>query len=197
VVLTLLLGSLAAPAPARAQGTGTVSGRVLDSASQQPIVGARVALALASRGAVTGDDGSYLLTGIPEGTQRVRASKIGFAAQERVVNVVAGQPAIVDFRLRQAAVKLEEVVTVGYGTQKREDLTGSIASVPAVELQKTSITSVQQGLQGRVAGVVVTNADPAPGGGITVQIRGITSTTGDNQPLYVIDGVPIGSSGVS
>jgi TonB-linked SusC/RagA family outer membrane protein len=197
IVLTLLFGSLLAPAPARAQGTGTVSGRVLDSASQQPIVGARVALALANRGAVTGDDGSYLLTGIPEGTQRVRASKIGFAAQERVVNVVAGQPAIADFRLRQSAVKLEEVVTVGYGTQKREDLTGAIASVPAAELQKTAITSVQQGLQGRVAGVVVTNADPAPGGGITVQIRGITSTTGDNQPLYVIDGVPIGSSGVS
>ena len=197
VVLTLLLGSLLAPAPARAQGAGTVSGRVLDSASQQPIVGARVALALASRGAITGDDGSYLLTGIPEGTQRVRASKIGFAAQERVVTVSAGQPITVDFRLRQTAVQLEDVVTVGYGTQKREDLTGSIASVNAEELKKASPVSLQQGFQGRVAGVAVTNADAAPGGAITVQIRGVTSTTGDNQPLYVIDGVPIGTSGVS
>ncbi len=85
---------------------------------------------------------------------------------------------------------------VGYGTQRRADLTGAVVSVPPDQIQKAAVVSLQQALQGSVPGATVTQGDAAPGGAISVLIRGATSTSGDNQPLYVIDGVPIGTAGV-
>ena len=85
---------------------------------------------------------------------------------------------------------LDEVVVVGYGTMKRSDLTGSVVSVTGDELKKSVVTSLDQALQGRAAGVQVTQNSGTPGGGISVSIRGINSLNG-NEPLYVIDGVAI------
>jgi TonB-linked SusC/RagA family outer membrane protein len=126
----------------------------------------------------------------------VRASRIGFTPQEQTVIVAAGQAVTADFMLSTVAVSLSDVVVVGYGTQRRSDLTGAIVSVPLDQLQKAAVISLQQGLQGTAAGVAVTQGDAAPGGGISVHIRGVTSPNSDNQPLYVIDGVPVGSAGV-
>lgn len=93
--------------------------------------------------------------------------------------------------------KLEEIVVVGYGTKKKKDLTSSIASIKAEDLVATSVSSIDQGLQGRASGVVVLNTSGQPGGATSIRIRGTSSINGNNEPLYVIDGVPVMSDAAS
>lgn len=93
--------------------------------------------------------------------------------------------------------KLDEIVVVGYGTKKKKDLTSSIASIKAEDLLKTSVSSIDQGLQGRASGVVVLNTSGQPGGATSIRIRGTSSINGNNEPLYVIDGVPVMSDAAS
>jgi TonB-linked SusC/RagA family outer membrane protein len=110
------------------------------------------------------------------------------------VVVRANETATVDFTLRQVAVSLNEVVTIGYGTQRRRDLTGAVGSVTSADIQSTPVVSVEQALQGRVAGVQVTGGSGQPGASAAVRIRGGNSITAGNDPLYVIDGVPVAAS---
>jgi TonB-linked SusC/RagA family outer membrane protein len=192
-----LIGLLCGVARSGGQGPpGTITGHVVDAPTGRPVVGVRVAVVGMDRGATTRDDGGFVLTEVPEGAHRVRASRIGFTSQEQTVVVVAGQSVTADFTLSTVAVSLSDVVVVGYGTQRRADLTGAVVSVPPDQIQKAAAVSLQQALQGSVPGATVTQGDAAPGGAISVQIRGVTSPSGDNQPLYVIDGVPIGTAGV-
>src|SRR5437870_6956790 len=195
-VWLVLTGALAGGALAAQAPTGTITGHVTDAPTRRPVVGVRVTVVGSDRGAVTRDDGGYTLADVPEGAHRVRASRIGFTAQEQTVVVIAGQSVTADFTLSTVAVSLSDVVVVGYGTQRRADLTGAVVSVPPDQIQKAAVVSLQQALQGSVPGATVTQGDAAPGGAISVLIRGATSTSGDNQPLYVIDGVPIGTAGV-
>lgn len=198
VLLSALCASFLGVARADAQTpTGVVTGRVTDSTTRRPIAGARISVVGTSRATQTGDDGAYFLPSVPVGAQRVRINVLGYRAQDLPVTISAALPATANFSITRSAITLSEVVTVGYGTQRRGDLTGSISSVPAEELLKNSPQSVEQGLQGRVAGVQVTQGDAAPGGAISINIRGISTTSGSTQPLYVIDGVPIGSDGFS
>src|SRR5438309_1275259 len=194
-----LIGLLSGPAGLGAQtGTGTITGHVTDSATGRPVVAVRLSVVGMDRAAVTAEDGGFVLAAVPEGMQRVRASRIGFAAGEQTVAVTAGQIATLNFAIQPIAVTLSDVVVVGYGTQRRADLTGAVASVSAQDLRPTGVASLEQGLEGRVAGVHVIQGDAAPGGGIRVQIRGVNSmSAGSAQPLYVIDGVPWVNSGVS
>src|SRR5207249_7592675 len=145
----------------------TITGHVTDAPTAHPVLGVRVTVVGTDRGAVTRDDGGFVLTDVPEGAHRVRATRIGFTPQEQTVVVVAGQSVTSDFTLSTAAVSLSDVVVVGYGTQRRADLTGAIVSVPPDQLQQTAVVSLQQALQGNAAGVAVTQGDAAPGGGIT------------------------------
>src|SRR5438094_7078665 len=195
VVLTgaLVAGTATAQAP---PPTGTITGHVTDAPTGRAVVWVRVAVVGMDRGAIPRGDGGVVLADVPEGAHRVRASRIGFTAQEQTVVVVAGQSVTADFTLSTVAVSLSDVVVGGYGTRRRADLTGAVVSVPPDQIQKTAVVSLQQALQGSVPGATVTQGDAAPGGGISVQIRGATSTSGDNQPLYVIDGVPVGTAGV-
>lgn len=96
-----------------------------------------------------------------------------------------------DVRLKSKDQQLSEVVVIGYGTQRKRDLTGSISTISAEEISKSAVLSVDQALQGRAAGVFVNQSSSAPGGGIAVRIRGGNSIQGGNEPLYVIDGIPI------
>src|SRR5947207_15998573 len=186
-------GTAQAPPP---PPTGTVAGHVTDAPTGRPVMGVRVTVVGTDRGAVTHEDGGFVLTDVPEGAHRVRASRIGFTPHEQTVVVVAGQSVTADFTLSTVAVSLSDVVVVGYGTQRRADLTGAVVSVPPDQIQKAAVVSLQQALQGSVPGATVTQGDAAPGGAISVQIRGVTSTSGDNQPLYVVDGVAVGTAGV-
>jgi TonB-linked SusC/RagA family outer membrane protein len=187
--LFLALGLIAPPLAA--QGTASVSGRVVDSATAQPVAGVRVGVVGATIGTLTDRDGHYALQTVPAGTVRLRAQRIGFAAQTRVVALTEGSSATIDFELTPVATTLSDVVVTGYGTDSRANLSSSISSVSGQELQNTPVAGVDAAMQGRAAGVQVIQNAGNPGVGMTVRIRGSASITASNQPLYVIDGVPM------
>jgi len=192
-----LVASLLAAPQARAQdATGTVRGRVVDAASQQPLASANVVVVGTTKGAVTQTDGSYIVVNVPTGQQTVRVSRIGFTPATQVVTVTAGGTTTADFSIQAQAVVLGDVVSIGYGTQKRQAITGSVATVDAPDANKGVVTNPTQMLEGRVAGVNVTQNNGEPGAGAQIRIRGGTSISGSNDPLYVIDGVPIDNSAV-
>jgi len=178
-------------APLAAQGTGIVSGRVIDSASQQPLVSATIRVIGTTSGALTRNDGTYTLSGIRPGPQQLRVTRIGFAAQVRPITVTAGGTVTADFAMAAQASQLSEVVVTGYGAQRREAITGSVSTVGADEANVGVISNANQLLQGRVAGVQMTTNSGEPGGGMQVRIRGGTSIQASNNPLYVVDGVPL------
>jgi len=187
----LLVASLLfLPAAVQAQ-TGRVTGTVTDSSTGQPVSGADVTITGTRLGASTGVDGQFVIGGVPAGTQQVSVKRIGFAPQAKSVVVSAGGTVAVTFQLRPRSVQLDAVVSVGYGTQSRRDVTGSVATVTTEALQKAPIATVDQLLQGTSPGVQVTTASSAPGGALSIRIRGAASITGNSEPLYVIDGFPI------
>jgi TonB-linked SusC/RagA family outer membrane protein len=174
-----------------AQSPASVTGRVVDSTSGQPIAGARVGVAGSTSAALTDRDGRYLLQGLDPGTIILRAQRIGFAPQDRLVTLTEGGTATADFTLAGAATVLSEIVVMGYGTDTRANLSSAVSSVRAAEIEGTPLAGVDAALQGKAAGVQVTQNAGNPGVGITVRIRGSASISASNQPLYVIDGIPM------
>jgi TonB-linked SusC/RagA family outer membrane protein len=198
IVAPLLWIAIATGRASAQSPVGTITGRVTDSVTNTPISLVRVVVSGTARSTVTNDDGRYTLTGVAPGAAVVRVTRIGFSAVEQAVTVVSGTSTTANVRMGRTAVELAEVVSIGYGAQRRIDLTGAVSSVASQDLQKTIISTVEQGLQGRVSGVQVTQGDAAPGGGVRVQIRGVNSmNAGSAQPLFVIDGVPFQTSGIS
>src|SRR2546421_3156211 len=174
-----------------AQSTGAITGRVIDTTSQQPLSGVRIHVAGTDRSTLTVEDGSFLLGGVPAGIQRVRASRIGYALQQQQVTVTAGATASVEFALNPHALMLDAVVATGYGTQSRRDATGSVVAITEQDFNRGVISSPEQLLHGRMAGVQVTMASGEPGAGANIRIRGTSSVRAGNQPLFVVDGVPL------
>ena len=199
LMVPALLGGVLWAGAARAQTpTGTVVGRVLDAESNQPIPSAQLLVVGTRQGVISDQDGRFVLNGVPVGAHRVRAVVLGYADGELPVTVSAGDIVNVTFTLRPEAIALKELLAVGYGTTRRADVTGSVASIKADAIEKVAVASFQTGLQGTVAGVNVVQGDAAPGGGIRVQIRGVNSmNSGSAEPLYVIDGIPVASTNVS
>ncbi|PWD99495.1 SusC/RagA family TonB-linked outer membrane protein [Marinilabilia rubra] len=163
-----------------------VTGRVIDKENQEPIPGVSIVIEGTSTGTITDMDGNYSLE-VDGPDTKMTFSFIGFEAQ----TVEVGTQQQIDISLRPDIVDLDEVVVVGYGTMKKRDLTGAVASVKGSSMDKGSPVSMQSALAGRVAGVQVTQTDNGPGAGVKVLIRGGSTLTGGNQPLYVIDGFPI------
>jgi TonB-dependent starch-binding outer membrane protein SusC len=200
-----LIGGLIFAAPLGAQGaTGTISGRVVDSTSQQPIPSVNVVVMGAQRGTVSRDDGSFTLGGVPAGSHTVRASRIGYRPQTLNVVVTAGTTTPAQFTMARQAAVLSEIVVTGYGTQRREAISGSVATVKADEANVGVVTNANQMLQSRVAGVQMIQNSGEPGAGVQIRIRGGTSISASNDPLYVVDGVPLqneettpGASGIA
>jgi TonB-linked SusC/RagA family outer membrane protein len=191
--LLCLLAVGLAPAAAHAQNTGRITGTVTDAASGQPLAAATVSVGGTTSSTVTDAEGRYTLTGIAAGTRTVTAARLGSTTQQKAVMVSAGGTATADFALESGVLMLDEVVAVGYGTQRRGDLTGSVSSVNMQAVERMPVTSVDQMLQGSVPGVEVQTASSAPGGGISIRVRGGTSVSPgvSSEPLYVIDGFPI------
>jgi len=165
----------------------TVKGVVSEVSSNTTLPGVNVSQKGTTIGTITNIDGSYSLT-IQDPNAILIYSFVGYLKQEIPLN---GQTTI-DVSLKQDISDLDEVVVIGYGTQKKSDITGSVSVVDADELKKFATGNVAQLLQGRSAGVMVTS-DGEPGASPSIRIRGY-STFGDSQPLYVIDGVPVGTS---
>ncbi len=181
----------AATAGAQTPATGSIIGRVVDSTTQQPVPDVTVVIEGAQRGAVTRSDGSFVLNDVPAGPVRVRARRIGFNSPVQAVVVPPGGTTTVQFALGGRVAILEEVVTTGYGTQRRLAITGSIATINAAAADVGVVSNVNQMIEGRAAGVYIAQNSGEPGAGAQIRIRGGTSISATNEPLYVIDGVPI------
>ena len=162
-----------------------ITGKVTD-ANGSPLPGVNIIEVGTTNGTITDLDGNYSITVSPEGAV-LRFSFIGYLTE----NIEVGEQTSIDLTLVEDIATLDEVVVVGYGKMKKRDLTGSVVSVAAKTLERIPNTSFEQALQGRVPGVQITQASNAPGGGISVRIRGGNSITGGNEPLYVIDGVQV------
>jgi len=167
----------------------TLRGKVSDT-ENNPVAGASVTIKGTSRGTTTDTKGEFTL-------KEVTAD---------VVVVISSQgyePGTVDWKgqstisivLKRLVGKLEDVIVVGYGTQRRAATTGSISSVKAAEITQTPVTNVAQGLQARASGIQITQNNAAPGGNISVRIRGTNSINGSSEPLYIIDGIQISNGG--
>jgi TonB-dependent starch-binding outer membrane protein SusC len=191
-----LAGALLWAAMLSAQETGTVTGRVVEEASLRPLSGANVLVEGTQRGTLTRADGTFLLAGVPAGTHQLRASLIGYGSQVQTVAVAAGQTVNVEFALQLQAVAMEEIVATGYGTQRREAITGSVSSINAEQANVGVISNANEMIQGRAPGVNIVQNSGEPGAGVQVTIRGGTSISASNEPLYVIDGVPVENTAV-
>jgi len=126
---------------------------------------------------------------VPAGTHTVRARRIGYGSIPVVVNVVSGSTVSVTFALEKRAAVLDEIVVVGYTTQRKASITGAVATVDLRDLESRRVPDVAQALQGQVAGVQVTQSTGAPGEEISIRIRG-EGTIGNNSPLFIVDGIP-------
>ena len=159
-----------------------ITGKVQD-ANGEPLIGASVLEKGTSNGTITDFDGNFVMRA--EKDVVLLISYVGYQDQE----VRAAQDMVIV--LREDQELLEEVVVIGYGTQKRKDVTTSISSVDTEDLEKRPITSAAQAMQGKAAGVTVMKPSGQPGAGMVVRVRGTTSMNGSNDPLYVVDGVPM------
>ena len=171
-----------------AQSSTTISGRVTDETGQA-LPGVTIVVKGTSNGTTTSAEGTYRLS-IPSGNATLIASYVGYLNQE----IPVANRSTIDVRLVPDDKTLNEVVVVGYGTQNRKDLTGSIASIGAEEIAKLPVASVDQALQGKVPGVQISTTSGEPGGSPNILIRGVSSITGGAQPLIVIDGFPVSNA---
>ena len=161
----------------------TISGKVSDAVNGEVLIGATVQVKGTDIGTQTDTEGEYNLT-IPGDASILVISYIGYEPLEVAVN----NRNVIDFTLKPVSSALTEVVVIGYTTQKVADLTGAVGVVNVDKIRNLPVNGIEQALQGQVAGVQV-STDGAPGGGVAVRIRGYSSI-GNNDPLYVIDGVP-------
>ncbi|HWJ22874.1 MAG TPA: TonB-dependent receptor [Gemmatimonadaceae bacterium] len=178
----------------RVAESGIITGRVTAAESGEPLPGVTIRVTDTQLGAISGNDGRYTIPAVSAGPHQLRAQRIGFAPDSQTVVVVDGQTATADFALRVRAVQLSEVVSIGYGTTSRRDVSAAISSVSAEEISKQPSVSVDQALQGRAPGVQVVTSSGQPGASAMVRVRGGNSITAGNDPLYVIDGVPMTAS---
>jgi len=162
-----------------------VTGTVTDAVTNQPIAGATIKAVGTSFVAQTDVNGHYEI-GLNESTKFLFFTYIGYSSQQ-----VAAAAGTVDVQLMPSAADLEEVVVVGYGTQIKKDITGSVASVKMADLENVPLQTVEAGLQGRAPGVFVNTSSGKLGQALQIRVRGISSISAGTQPLFVIDGVPM------
>jgi iron complex outermembrane receptor protein len=176
-----------------AQESNKVSGKVTDAKDGTPLVGVTVSVKGTQQATITNYDGTYSIAVSRKTATSLVFSYMGYTKQELAI---AGKN-VLDVKLAATAEMLSEVVVVGYGTVRKTDATGSISAVGSKDFNKGAITSPQELLVGKSAGVVITSNGGAPGGGATIRIRGGSSMSASNDPLIVIDGVAIDNKGVS
>ena len=168
-----------------------VTGTITDANDGSPLIGANVLVKDAGVGSIADTEGRYSVN-VPKGKNVLVFSCIGY--KEQTITLKPGQRTL-NVRMAEDTELLDEVVVVGYGTMKKSDLTGSVTSIKSDELMKTNPISINQSLQGRIAGVQVNQNDGAPGAGVSIQIRGANSFSTSTEPLYIVDGIPFTTSG--
>jgi TonB-dependent starch-binding outer membrane protein SusC len=169
----------------------SISGKVTD-ASGIPVPKASVLVKGTSIGTTTNDDGSFSLS-VPANARVLVVSSVGLAVTE----VAIGNRSSINIQLQEENKSLEEVVVVAYGTQVKKKVTGAVTKVGGEEFENRPFASFDQMLQGKAAGVQSVSPNGQPGGAQTIRIRGVSSVTGNNDPLYVVDGIPINTGDFS
>jgi len=186
LLLVLTFAALAVQAQ-----TGTITGKVVDETGLG-LPGVSVQVKGQPKVSSTDAKGNYRLTGVPGGSVTLTATYVGYRSVD--MDVVVQANTVANFALKPDSQNLNEVVVIGYGTAQKKDLTGSITTVGAKEFQQGNITSPEQLISGKVAGVSITSNGGAPGSGSTIRVRGGASLNASNDPLIVVDGVPFSSN---
>ena len=190
-LLVVALTAFGMEAQAQGANAGQVSGRVTHAQGGQPIVGAQVRITGTNLGAVTDDAGQYTIRLVPPGDVALRVTRIGFAEQTRTVNVAAGATATADFAIAPVAIQLAEVVTTATGEQRRVEVANAVTRVDAVKAVETgAIQNIGQVLATRAPGVQVLQGGLV-GAGTRIRVRGTSSLSLSNEPIYVIDGIRV------
>lgn len=183
LLLVVLFASLQFSAQTLLKGT------VLDgSMNNEPMIGASVIVKGTSSGGVTDLDGNFSIT-IPKGHNQIVVSCVGYKSE--TVNI-SGKD-FVKVILKEDAALMDEVVVIGYGSMKKSDLSGALSQLKGEDLMKGGAIDVAHGMQGKIAGVQIQQSDGAPGGGMSIVVRGTNSFSTSSQPLYIVDGVPFDS----
>ncbi len=171
-------------------GQQSVSGTV--SSQEGPIAGASIAVKGTNKGTSADAKGQFKISNVSSNSILV-ISSIGYTSKE----VSVGNQSSINISLEIEPKSLNEVVVIGYGSQRKKDLTGSVVSISSVDFQRGNIVSPDQLVAGKIAGVQITSNGGAPGAGSTIRIRGGSSLNANNDPLIVIDGVPLDNNGIS
>ena len=186
----IVVALVALPALAVGQERGSVTGQVVAGDTQQPLQGVDVSIPQLGIGTMTDERGRFLLNNVPFGEHEIQFDYIGYSQATQTITVGA-QMAPLMITLQVDALRLDELVVIGYGQERRRNVAGATASMAQTQVEELPITSVNQALQGRLTGVQVVQNSGTPGAAITVRVRGASSISGGNEPLYVIDGVPM------
>jgi TonB-dependent starch-binding outer membrane protein SusC len=169
---------------------GSIIGIARDMTSGVPLVGVSVAVLGTRLSGVTGADGGYAIQAVPAGTHRLRARLLGYAPADTSITVEEGQQVIVDFRLEARPILLDEIVAVGYGAQRKEEITGAVSNVTSRDVIPGPARDAGSLIAGRVPGLVVNTPSGDPRAGTEIFLRGITTIEGSRSPLVLVDGVP-------
>ena len=192
VLSFLALAVFASPTLTLAQGTGIIRGRITDAATGAPVLGVQVRVEGTALGAMTDADGTYTITGVTPGSRAVTTRRVGFAPARAVVNVPESGSATENFALSMIATSLNEVVITALGQTTQQRALGTAQqSVSGAAIAETQRENFVNALQGRVAGVEVTSSSGVPGSSSMITIRGVSSISSSNQPLFIIDGLPM------
>ena len=171
----------------------TLTGIVLDGSNgDEPLLGVAIQAKGADVGAITDMDGRFSLA-LPMGVREVVVSYMGYVTQTVDVQGKSSIQVI----LREDNMQLDELVVVGYGTMKKRDMTGSLSQLKGDDMRKGGAIDIAHAIQGKIAGVQVQQSDGAPGGGMSILVRGANSFSTSSQPLYIVDGVPFETGGVA
>jgi TonB-linked SusC/RagA family outer membrane protein len=178
--------------------TGTIQGTVTDAAAERGLPGVNVTiveLAGEGFGAATTADGTYQIQGVPAGTYTVRARFVSYKTGSRTVTVSEGETVEVNFELSEDILGLDEVVITGQATSvERRNLANDVSTVSSQDIERVPAQSVDQALQGKIAGANIQSNSGAPGGGLQVRLRGVSTIIGNHTPLYVVDGVIVSNA---
>jgi len=190
ILALLLAGTTGAEKASAQQSFGTVIGVVTDAGTGQTLANVNVLIEGTGLGGLTRPNGRFLIDRVPPGNYTLQVSSIGYTMARTDISVTAGQSTTVTVALDLDPLSLDEIVVTGYGTARKEELTGSIVSLSSMDLELPTTTTFQDVIQGS-PGVLVTSLDGAPGAGFDIRVRGQGSITAGSEPLYVIDGVPL------
>ena len=191
------LAALVASAATRAAAQGTLAGTVTVQGTNTPLEDARIIVVGTSLSTMTGPDGKYQVRRMPTGTVEIRVIRVGYQEQKKSVSVSDGQPATVDFVMAQSVIQLQEVVTTATGEQRRVEVGNSVATLDAAKLNETApIRNLADVLNGRVSGVMVEGGGQT-GSGQRVRVRGVSSVSLSNDPIYIIDGIRMSANNSS